>query len=159
MTTNKAAEALLPSAERWARMFHDAYELAAPLFGYETREASRKPWEQVPENNRALMTAVAGHVGALIVAEATAQQAAEFARLREAVTEAQGWLERSDSEQNVHQFRHGMLLLRAALAAAAATRPRRVERVSLIRAQQAAGGGPVTGVMVSRAAETPEPAP
>lgn len=83
MTTNKAAEALHPSAERWARMFHDAYELAAPLFGYETREASRKPWDQVPENNRALMTAVAGYVGALIIAEATAQQAAEAARLRE----------------------------------------------------------------------------
>ena len=42
---------------------------------------------------------------------------AEFERLREALAEAMDWLERSDREQNVHQFRHGMLLLRAARAA------------------------------------------
>ena len=34
----------------------------------------------------------------------------------EAVREAAHWLERSQREQNVHQFRHGMALLRAALA-------------------------------------------
>jgi len=41
-----------------ARKFHEAYEELAPDFGYETREASRKPWGEVPENNRLLMTAV-----------------------------------------------------------------------------------------------------
>lgn len=41
-----------------AREFHDAYECLAPAFGYETREASRKPWAEVPENNRMLMAAV-----------------------------------------------------------------------------------------------------
>jgi len=41
-----------------AQRFHEAYERLAPSFGYETREASAKPWAEVPENNRALMTAV-----------------------------------------------------------------------------------------------------
>lgn len=41
-----------------AAAFHAAYEDLAPQHGYETREASRKPWGDVPENNRALMRAV-----------------------------------------------------------------------------------------------------
>jgi hypothetical protein len=47
------------SAERIARCFHDAYEELAPEHGYATREASRKPWAQVPQQNRGLMIAVA----------------------------------------------------------------------------------------------------
>lgn len=47
----------MSDAERIARAFHRAYEELAPEHGYETREASAKPWEQVPENNRALMVA------------------------------------------------------------------------------------------------------
>jgi hypothetical protein len=46
--------------EALARLFHDTYERLAPEFGYETREASRKPWEEVPQQNRTLMVAVAG---------------------------------------------------------------------------------------------------
>lgn len=49
-------------AERVARMFHEEYERLAPSHGYETRKASAKPWEAVPENNRALMVATADHV-------------------------------------------------------------------------------------------------
>lgn len=45
-------------AEQIAEAFHDTYERLAPDHGYETREASRKPWSEVPENNRELMTAV-----------------------------------------------------------------------------------------------------
>jgi len=48
----------MDSAERVARQFHEAYEDLAPSFGYETREASRKPWADVPEQNRNLMIAV-----------------------------------------------------------------------------------------------------
>lgn len=48
----------MDKAEQIAKAFHDAYERLAPKHGYETREASRKPWEEVPENNRELMTAV-----------------------------------------------------------------------------------------------------
>jgi hypothetical protein len=40
-----------------AKAFHDAYETLAPSFGYETRRESAVPWEDVPEQNRALMTA------------------------------------------------------------------------------------------------------
>ena len=45
-------------AEELACKFHQTYERLAPDFGYETREASAKPWNDVPENNRKLMTAV-----------------------------------------------------------------------------------------------------
>lgn len=45
-------------AERIARRFHEAYEQLAPQHGYETRNESRCPWSDVPENNRDLMVAV-----------------------------------------------------------------------------------------------------
>jgi hypothetical protein len=45
-------------AEDLAREFHSTYEALAPSFGYEAREASAKPWDEVPENNRKLMIAV-----------------------------------------------------------------------------------------------------
>lgn len=48
----------MSGAERIAKAFHEAYESLAPEHGYETREASAKPWEEVPENNRELMVAV-----------------------------------------------------------------------------------------------------
>ena len=44
-------------AEALAQQFHEAYEELAPEFGYSTRESSRKPWTQVPEQNRNLMVA------------------------------------------------------------------------------------------------------
>lgn len=45
-------------AEVLARHFHETYERLAPSFGYETRPDSARPWAQVPEQNRSLMTAV-----------------------------------------------------------------------------------------------------
>lgn len=45
------------SAEEIAQRFHEAYERLAPEHGYETREASAKPWADVPEQNRGLMVA------------------------------------------------------------------------------------------------------
>ena len=57
-------------AEQIAQRFHETYERLAPAFGYETREASAKPWDQVPEQNRQLMTAVVAHLigtGAFVV--------------------------------------------------------------------------------------------
>jgi hypothetical protein len=41
-----------------ARQFHETYERLAPSFGYETREASAKPWADVPDQNKQLMIAV-----------------------------------------------------------------------------------------------------
>lgn len=46
-------------AENLARRFHEAYERLAPSFNYSTREASAKPWSQVPIRNKRLMVAVA----------------------------------------------------------------------------------------------------
>ena len=46
------------TAEQLAQRFHETYERLAPDFGYKTREASAKPWAEVPENNRNLMVAV-----------------------------------------------------------------------------------------------------
>ena len=40
-----------------AKDFHATYERLAPSFGYSTREASAKPWSEVPETNRKLMVA------------------------------------------------------------------------------------------------------
>lgn len=48
--------------EAVARQFHETYERLAPAHGYATREASAKPWEQVPEQNRGLMIAVAAEL-------------------------------------------------------------------------------------------------
>ena len=49
-------------ALKLAQRFHEPYERLAPSFGYETREASAKPWADVPENNRQLMTAVCAEI-------------------------------------------------------------------------------------------------
>ena len=48
----------MSGAERIARRFHESYERLAPEHAYQTREASAKPWDQVPEQNRELMVAV-----------------------------------------------------------------------------------------------------
>lgn len=50
------------NAERIAQRFHETYERLAPSFGYSTREASAKPWADVPVENRRLMIAVADEI-------------------------------------------------------------------------------------------------
>lgn len=45
-------------AEALAQRFHETYERLAPEHGYKTREASAKPWSEVPEQNKSLMIAV-----------------------------------------------------------------------------------------------------
>lgn len=45
-------------ANRLAKRFHELYEELAPQFNYKTRRASAVVWEQVPENNKRLMTEV-----------------------------------------------------------------------------------------------------
>lgn len=52
--------------DQLAERFHEAYERLAPQFGYRTRDASAVPWSDVPENNKALMTAVAAEILALL---------------------------------------------------------------------------------------------
>jgi hypothetical protein len=43
--------------ERLCEVMHDAYERAAAGLGWETQTASRKPWADVPEANKATMRA------------------------------------------------------------------------------------------------------
>lgn len=49
-------------AEDLARLFHETYERLAPSLGYQTRPESAVAWEDVPEDNRALMIATAAAV-------------------------------------------------------------------------------------------------
>lgn len=52
-------EVELEPAEFIARAFHEVYEMLAPEFGYATRGASAKPWDNVPQQNRDLMVSTA----------------------------------------------------------------------------------------------------
>jgi len=45
--------------EALARLHHETYERLAPEYGYKTRDATAVPWDEVPENNKELMLAVA----------------------------------------------------------------------------------------------------
>lgn len=45
-------------AEALAAAFHRLYEGIAPCFGYETRQETAVPFDQIPANNRALMITV-----------------------------------------------------------------------------------------------------
>ncbi len=57
----------MPNAESVAKLFHETYERLAPHYNYETRERTRVPWEQVPEQNKLLMIATAAEVLAKIL--------------------------------------------------------------------------------------------
>lgn len=79
----------VPDAESVARLFHDSYERLAPAFGYETREASRVPWESVPERNKRLMIAVAAEVLAMLFPPETLAPIARTLTEEEAADEKQ----------------------------------------------------------------------
>ena len=57
------------NAHEVAKLFHENYERLAPQFGYETREASSLPWEDVPERNKQLMIATCREVMRVIKRE------------------------------------------------------------------------------------------
>jgi hypothetical protein len=57
-----------------ARTFHENYERLAPNYGYKTREASAVPWEDVPEQNKALMRATVAASFADLAAELRAAE-------------------------------------------------------------------------------------
>ncbi len=54
------------TGEELAKLFHETYERLAPDFGYRTREASAKPWPEVPEQNRRLMVATCTEILSVI---------------------------------------------------------------------------------------------
>ena len=45
------------SIERYCEIMHDAYEKAAVKEGWKTQSHSRKPWAEVPEENKQTMRA------------------------------------------------------------------------------------------------------
>lgn len=63
--------------ETLARQFHEAYERLAPEFGYRTREASAKPWIEVPEDNRRLMIATCAVILGELVSTYETQEGTE----------------------------------------------------------------------------------
>lgn len=80
-------------AETVAIAFHQAYEELAPQYGYRTREASAKPWDEVPAKNAALMVATAARLLETGVISAAAQEphaAPGLAALRERLARAEG---------------------------------------------------------------------
>lgn len=52
--------------EKLAQAFHETYERLAAEFGYKTREASAKPWAEVPNQNKRLMVAVCAEIAQLL---------------------------------------------------------------------------------------------
>jgi len=53
----EATEVTEDVIETFCRVMHDAYEEAAKSEGWETQQASRVPWEDVPPANQATMRA------------------------------------------------------------------------------------------------------
>ncbi len=78
------------AAERLAAFFHATYERLAPEFGYTPRAETSVPWEDVPADNKALMTAVAAEV---IANGPEARAAAEY---RQAVSD---WVTARSAEE------------------------------------------------------------
>jgi hypothetical protein len=108
--------------ERACEVMHDAYEAAASREGWETQEASRKPWSDVPEANKATMRAA---VRALLDALAPAAQpdtgGDRFTALVDDLrTLARGWRrqaeQNSTAEQDAHALRRRARSLEAVLA-------------------------------------------
>lgn len=47
------------NAEQLAQFFHETYNRLAPEFGHRKRQAKAKPWTELSESNKNLLTAVA----------------------------------------------------------------------------------------------------
>lgn len=61
---NQVAVSPLATRVRIARQFHEEYEHMAPAYGWETQEASRADWDDLPSNQRRLMVHVIGNLQA-----------------------------------------------------------------------------------------------
>ncbi|MGZ3677307.1 MAG: hypothetical protein ACXWQR_01915, partial [Ktedonobacterales bacterium] len=80
-STPKGPAMFMPDPESVAKLFHETYERLAPVYNYETRERTRVPWDQVPEQNKRLMIATAADVLATLYSQGsqTSQAAAPSA--------------------------------------------------------------------------------
>ena len=96
--------------EKLAELFHVTYERLAPDFGYKTREASAKPWADVPEQNKNLMIAVCKEI--ITSYEWTESHASEVVhkfkqRLSEMQAELDQWKPRTESDFSVMSSKRG----------------------------------------------------
>lgn len=77
------------NAEQLAQFFHETYNRLAPEFGHRKRQAKAKPWTELSEPNKNLLTAVAREMLFVLDseyvlkwnAECASHQAAEQARV------------------------------------------------------------------------------
>ncbi len=88
--------------EQLAQLFHETYERLAPDHGYETREASAKPWADVPEQNRGLMVAVAGEVLDALAPGTVAERAIAF--WSDALLNGSGVTQRATASQELRDW-------------------------------------------------------
>lgn len=63
--------------ERLCEVLHDAYEAAAVDQGWQTQQASRKPWAEVPEANKATMRAAVRAIVPAVLRDAADAAVAE----------------------------------------------------------------------------------
>ena len=82
-----------------ARLFHETYERLAPDFGYRTRDASAKPWDNVPATNKALMVATITEVLASLDGRTLVPES-EIARLRKIEEAARAILDPQHIDQS-----------------------------------------------------------
>ncbi len=79
--------------EAVAEQFHEAYERLAPSFGYQTNAASAKPWGEVPENNRKLMTAVCAELLSGPLAKAASKKEVEHQGITVKIDRPKGFVQ------------------------------------------------------------------
>jgi hypothetical protein len=53
----RAVDAVI-GPEQIAQRFHEVYEELAPIYGWQTQERSRVPWDDVPPANKRMMVKV-----------------------------------------------------------------------------------------------------
>lgn len=136
------------TAEKLAEQFHDEYEALAPAYGYETREATRTPWDDLPPELKRLMVAVINTVvepvldTALTALEAAEQDLDEETQLRERLagllTRTANALKGSPPELMWHDWSDLPVVAGRLVAErdAAIQRAEVAEHESLIRAQE-----------------------
>ncbi|MDB5716477.1 MAG: hypothetical protein JWO15_3874 [Sphingomonadales bacterium] len=101
------------AVETACEVMHDAYEAAAVGAGWETQKASRKPWADVPEANKATMRAA---VSALLAHLAATQRPDD----REATLRAAIWESFHGSERLERCTRADVRIVTTAVLAALA---------------------------------------
>ena len=97
-------------SEALAMRFHEAYERLAPQFGYSTREASAKPWAEVPANNKALMIAACAELLALPDDDSVVDDVTAINALSRHVLDARFLL--AERDRTIEELRQGLVGLR-----------------------------------------------